>query len=242
MAKSNLYVGNNYIGNIYAGNQLISQVYRGSTKVYDVYYDGQVLFERSTWGVFAFSPKVKGLYEIILIGAGGGGACAADYNKYSYKSGNAGGGAGGFIRANVYLEGGHSYAVGIGEGGSGVGSICNRNLITGTAGGSTWFQDRLSAYGGGGGQAAWTDTSNPTRVGGAGGGVSYSGTGVFPQETYNGENGYTSVGYNYASGGNSRLGGFGAGGFAHAYDSAAHYGSGTNGYAKITYLRHSTGT
>lgn len=239
MGKSNLYVGNRYIGDIYSGSSLISQVYKGNNLVYDVYYSGQVLFESSTPGTYTFTPKVKGLYEVIVIGAGGGGAAGADQPKYSGKSIASGGGSGAGVIAYFYLTGGTSYTCIVGAGGAGSGTGM-WVLNTGGNGGQSSFASNIVCGGGTGGAAIWTDRSG-WHEGYAGTVTTLTGA-VSVSKNTSGNNGVVWGGYSgWVTPAASVYGGYGVGGSAYCDGGGGGTSAGGNGYIKISYVRHSTG-
>lgn len=238
MAKSNLYVGNSYIGDIYAGSQLISQVYRGSTKIYDVYYDGQILFESGTPGNYTFTPKVQGMYQVIVIGGGGGGVCATESDKYADRGRAAGGGSGAYVNALIYLTGGNTYGLSIGSGGGGlVAHWEDGGWHWASSGTQSSFGSYITCTAGGGGGVIW---SGPVS-GGSGGTFSTSGVSSI-LDSANGNYGTGVGGRDVGWGGAARYGNFGYGGQAQNTGFYAGYGNpGGNGYIRISYYRHSSG-
>lgn len=190
----------------------------------------KVIFESSTANTYTIVIPENGYYSVIIVGAGGGAGSWGGYysNGYTFNS-SGGGGSGGYVHGTLELNTG-SYTAIIGKGGDGVrnAGIGAQAVTAGTGGTSSVFGQ--SAYGGAGGRAG------NDGYGGAGGGTSTSLIG----ETGNvgGSMGYV-VGANAypiqnISGGTSKYGGFGAGGYI-INQSLANY-NGKSGYIRVALI------
>lgn len=170
------------------------------------YPEGVVKFESSTPGNYDVD-LVSGKYEIICVGAGGGGVDSEE-SAWSHKQG--GGGSGGYSKLSDTAISSGSYDIVVG---AGAGSIFTYGGATAQPGGnSTFGNDICVGYGGGGGSASYGGSS-----GGAGGQGNIS----------NGNNGRT--GQN--AGGASVYGGYGSGGYCNNRNVVV---SGGSGYVKVT--------
>ena len=106
-----------------------------------------------------------GLYEVTVVGAGGGGAGASDAAR-DFKACEAGGGSGSYVKALIRLDDGN-YSATVGAGGNGAGGLYG--TFTGSTGGDSSFASYITAYGGTGGIARWTDGTGGNPTGGTGG-------------------------------------------------------------------------
>lgn len=177
-----------------------------------------------------------GLYEVIVVGAGGGCANFADQDKYAGRSGIATGGSGAYVRATVSLASNTSYQIVVGQGGTGAGSRAYNQEVRGTSGGASSFgTNKIVCNGGGGGYCVnWNGAGTATMTGGSGGTKSTSGVTVI--ESYNGNAGGTYSGYARQSGGASVYGGYGAGGGGYNSSFNPQPSNGGNGFVKYTLL------
>lgn len=166
----------------------------------------QVLLEESNPSTFNIYLDGTAKYQIICVGAGGGGS-----SSYSNNDGVGGcGGSGGYSNQTVTLTAGY-YTVTVGKGGT---AIINENTYSSANdGGDTCFANIVAS----GGKGAVSDYSQEYTYGGKGG----SGT------TTNGNNGITNSTVNTPSVYNN----YGYGGFG----STNTAGAGGNGYIKIIY-------
>jgi len=165
------------------------------------------LYERNTSGQEPVTINYPGVYDITIVGAGGGG-------QYSWATAiafRANGGSGGLITGQTRLTAG-TYTAKVGAGGAGHGGF---NWHTGDDGGKSSFGENI-AYGGKG--AARTE-------GGAGGSTEIKNTGLTGSPGVKGDT--TNRYGNYGGGG---AGIYGLGDYnSHAYP-------GNSGYIKISWV------
>lgn len=183
--------------------------------------------EHTTAGSYTDTIE-SGVYEVIVVGAGGGGASQGDQPDYSWKSGSAGGGSGSYVRSTINLDAG-TYSSVVGAGGTG---RAGGGTKQGDNGGSSSFESLISCGGGTGGYAKWTDGSPSVKVGVGGSYTVDSSINIV--EASNGNSGAKKTGYSTANGGASLYGGYGAGGSARAtgHNTGVAYAGGA-GYVKI---------
>lgn len=128
------------------------------------YVKGHKVFESSANGNYKVDIKYDGTYNIICIGAGGGGSSWLyrwGIQPSSWRSASASGGAGGVFRGEMFLTAG-SYNITIGKGGEGkVSAISNNNvsrpsypnIAIGEKGGDSYISNIVTSYGGTGGSS-----------------------------------------------------------------------------------------
>lgn len=230
------YKGSTLIKKIYFGSTKIKKVYKGSTLVWqaDPYEPGTVIYESSTGGASATLYLEEGLYQVICVAAGGGGA--GSYRTAQGGAISAGGGSGSGFNCVFNLSTGN-YAVAVGSGGASHAKNGGMNYSnqTGGTGGNSKFGTSY-AYGGGGGSVE----SNGGKTGGAAGNaptLTYTRTSTTLNSA--GNKGSTTSGtYDAtASGGTAVYGSHGKGGYAGAHkDSANVEVAGNAGYIKVVYV------
>ena len=189
------------------------------------------IWESSTPGTYQVELKAEGKYQIILVGAGGGGA------GYGTKRKSAGG-SGGYINGYFNLERG-IYTFTVGKGGDGIYSPDNGYLQAG-AGTSTTIRSNtcnMTANAGGGGYI-YQYGSGCTITPGSGGSVSSVPSGILVElvasQSGNSGNGTTSDSYTVMRGGESLYNGYGKGGDAYCGTATE---DGGNGYAMIKNIK-----
>ena len=208
-------------------NQLIPRIYYGNKLVYQS--DGSV-FESSTAGTYTLVIPATAYYSIILVGAGGGCASWGGYysNGYTFNS-SGGGGSGAYVHGTQRISAG-TYTIVVGGGGAGGrnAGIGAQQVTAGNGGDSSAFGQIAgggkggytsnNGYGGAGGTATTTLTGES---GNAGGGMNYVvGANAYPVQNI--------------SGGASKYGGYGAGGYI-TNQSLDNY-NGKDGYVKISFV------
>lgn len=211
------------------------------------YTPGEVIFESSTPGTYTVTPLMAGTYNIICVGAGGGGCAGYVTNGSGYQNATAagGGGSGGYSNQDVTIPAEQINII-VGKGGTGTSGGYNRDggNWSATAGGSSSVSNLVSATGGTGASAS-TSYSSFTHNVSAGASYGSGGSGT----TSNGNNGgsdndskmYIVETDSYAAGGVSVYNNYGKGGNARAtvetVDVLTLFGdNGGSGYIKITYL------
>ena len=227
------YYGGEYGRGGWAGNTDASN---GNDGYVCIRYVGSVIFSKTSSGSYTFTPDVTGKYEIRLVGAGGGGASSPDYQKYAWKSGNAGGGSGGYVNGVWQLSKDITYSITIGSGGNSssvtLGTAVAGDGTTSTfaysSGGATFLL--ASAGGGTGGYSRWTD-GVPSMTAGVGGVNTYSGAETIISSV-SGQNGETLNGYTTAFGGASNYL-YGGGGNAFSPNGSS---DGQDGMIEILYV------
>jgi hypothetical protein len=194
----------------------------------DIEFD---IWESSTPGTYQVELKVGGKYQIILVGAGGGGA------GYGSKRKSAGG-SGGYINGYFNLERG-IYTFTVGKGGTGIYSPDNGYLTAGS-GTSTTIRSNtcnMTAYAGSGGYI-YQYNSGCTITPGSGGSISSVPSDILIElvasQTGNSGNGTTSGSYTVMRGGESLYNGYGKGGDAYGGTATE---NGGNGYAMIKSIK-----
>lgn len=215
-----LHIGDDNIVDIRKGNTKIAKVYHGSDLVWG-YVPGKVLFESSTPGAYSLYVKCRCKLAVIIVGAGGGGACQGSYytNNYTVNV-SAGGGSGAYINGIIEVYAG-TYQVVVGGAGGYVKYVnAGQEAVGGNGGASSVFGQ--VAGGGFGGHA------NTADGGGNGGVVQTITSGI--NGIKGSKSGQVVVWGDYpaveCAGGSSRYGGYGAGGNGNG--TAA-----TGGYIKI---------
>ena len=111
------------------------------------YPTGYATYESGTPGTYNMTISQAGVYDIHLVGAGGGAARSWYYDR-AYNIARAGGGSGAYVKWWQYLAAG-TYSVTIGAGGAGGGSV-HANTSTGGNGGSSSFLSQTAGGGTGG--------------------------------------------------------------------------------------------
>ena len=230
------YKNNTLIKRIYKGSTRVSKIYKGSTLVWklDPYEPNTVLYESSTGGASSILTLPEGLYQVICIGAGGGGA--ASYRTAQGGAISAGGGSGSGFNCVFNLSTGN-YAVAVGSGGAShaKNGYTNYRDQTGGTGGNSRFGSSYS-YGGGGGKV---ESSGTKTAGSAGSTPLMTYTRTTTTLYVAGNKGNTTSGtYDAtASGGSAVYGSYGKGGYAGAHkDSANVEVAGNSGYIKVVYI------
>lgn len=169
------------------------------------YKKGEIVFESIESGEYIFKPEYTGLYQVIIVGAGGGGASET---SALYGTEARAGGSGGMITGTAKLTRGSEYTIVVGAGGIGRHAA---DTASGSSGGhSTFFGN--TAYGGGGASCnVWSGSYNSggggsaTAIDGftASNGVSGSTTsryGVYGgggAPAQNGQNGYVQISFSH---------------------------------------------
>jgi len=182
------------------GNGLVAVSYLGAPL--------SPMFEKSEPGTYTVTIPVTALYEVILVG-GGGGAGRTWYYDRAYNIARAAGGSGACIKGKVKITAG-TYTVVVGAGGT-AGGDAHASTHQGGTGGSTSFLDQ-TATGGTGGVVWFENTVTGTQAtAGTGGTVTTSS----PYTGINGNNG-TAVNNSWGVeptvyGGASVYNGYGAG-------------------------------
>lgn len=159
------------------------------------YPSGYAAYESSTPGTYTFNVAQSGVYDIHLVGGGGGGYRGAWAEGGHWLWTSAGGGSGAYVHWWQYLTAG-AYSVTVGAAGS---SSSSYGVSAGN-GGNTVFLSQTAGGGIGGHGGGYYP------VGGSGGTYSTSYTGT------NGNPGDTSGMAGTANGGSSVYSGYGAGG------------------------------
>lgn len=186
---SNITIGSENIENIYLGEDLLW------TAESSPYTPDQVIFESSTPGTYSVDILTNGKYEIICVGAGGGGVRYGNGGFIPYQY--AGGGSGGYSNSIQNLTEG-TYSITVGGGG---GWTNNGGNHAGT-GGTSSFSDIVNATGGqgglrlgtGSGGVGITQNGNTGTTTAAGASV-YGGYGAGGYSTSNGGAGYVKIVY-----------------------------------------------
>lgn len=163
-----LYKGSQRQGQIYKGSRRIGKVYKGSSLIfsYDPYKPGTVILQKSVAGTYQFTLRTKRKVQVIMVGAGGGGAWSR-YAATWLRTEN--GGSGAMLQGTITLAAG-TYTVVVGKGGNANAQdwplySTPPEAVGGTGGNTTAFN--LTAGGGGGAHA----------MAGLGSTVGYSGAG-----------------------------------------------------------------
>lgn len=226
------YKNNTLIKRIYKGSTRISKIYKGSTLVWqaDPYEPGTVIYESSTGGASATLYLEEGLYQVICIAGGGGGATNGWATFQNATSAGSGGSGSGFNCVLSLSKG--NYQVLVGSGGSNF-----RNTKGGTAGNGTNSRfGNCFSYAGKGGVAKdnWE-----TGVGGSGGTsptIAYTVVSTVFNSAGNSGHGTTN---GTVQGGASLYNSYGKGGNAkttHASDGSYSSDKGNSGYIKVVYI------
>ena len=111
-----LYKGSQRMGAVYYGSKKISKIYKGSQLLYaaDPYKPGVVILEKSVAGTYSFTLNTKRKVQVIMVGAGGGGAWARYAATYKRTEN---GGSGAMLQGTMTLNAG-IYTVVVGQGGT----------------------------------------------------------------------------------------------------------------------------
>ena len=143
-----LYKGNQKIGTVYYGGRKISAIYKGSQLLYsaDPYKPGVVILEKSVAGIYSFTLKTKRTVQVIMVGAGGGGANA----HYTYWDNRQNGGSGAMLQGTITLNAG-TYRVAVGKGGASAHQVDTGRTARAATGTATTFDGKVAA----GGTGAW---------------------------------------------------------------------------------------
>ena len=164
-----LYKGSQRMGAVYYGSKKISKIYKGSQLLYaaDPYKPGVVILEKGVAGTYSFTLNTKRKVQVIMVGAGGGGAWARYAATYKRTEN---GGSGAMLQGTITLNAG-TYTVVVGKGGASAkqdnplyAEAASSQATNGTA---TTFASQ-SAGGGGGAyaQAGWGSTKGTAGAGG----------------------------------------------------------------------------
>lgn len=219
----------------YQGNTLSTIKYNG-TVVWEKIPAGTVMFESSTAGTYSLN-LAEGTYIAYVVGGGGGYAYSNAY--YTLW---ASGGSGGYINATMNIN--TNSIIGITVGNLGTNSepkgYGNYLKQTGGLGGTSSIYNNtlnvalISATGGNGGVADYSDPSKASATGGNGGSTSFSNIYCTKITSSNGNKGSGElVTASYAAGvqpGASVYNGYGKG---NGLDSLGNIIRGTSGYIKI---------
>lgn len=107
-----LTVNKKNIYGVYHGTDRIYKIYNGRDLVWQTYKTSQVVFESGFGGTGSINLLTKGYYDIIVIGAGGGG-CGNGAKGTSYSG--CSGAAGGAFIGRIFVEKGTlNYTIGTG--------------------------------------------------------------------------------------------------------------------------------
>jgi hypothetical protein len=196
----------------------------------DVEFD---VWESSTPGTYSVDIKVAGNYQVILVGAGGGGA-----SKGSKRM--AGGGSGAYLNG-IFALPSAIYSVVVGEGGLYAYSDSNNSGVRANDGGSSgiYWNEESMIVGGGKGGYAYSGSSGYELTPGTGGGkcsIPSTLTTISIESNENGNKGQTGTSLgSVGAGGASLYNGYGKGGIASSSSSSTY--SGTNGYVCIKKIK-----
>ena len=111
-----LYKGSQRQGQVYFGNRKISKIYKGSQLIYsyDPYKPGTIILDKSVAGTYSFTLRTKRKVQVVMVGAGGGGAWARYAATYKHTEN---GGSGAMLQGTITLAAG-TYTVVVGKGGT----------------------------------------------------------------------------------------------------------------------------
>lgn len=187
---------------------------------------GTILFESTTPGNYSVD-LIAGIYEFIVIAAGGGGADSDGSRHYAIAAGGSGSG---FI-GNIQINAGN-YNILVGKGGNAAES--GGSWAVAQNGGNSSISNLITCYGGNGGAA---DAGGPSCRVGTGGAIPNI-SGHILDVTLNsagnsGEYASKTQYHQLYQGGASLYNGYGAGG--DVQQNIGYY-PGKDGYVKITYL------
>lgn len=200
------------------------------------YQDGEVLFESGAGGTnSSITPKTTGVYEIICIAGGGGGAIRLRYQATTNMSRKASGGSGSGFRITAKLQKDSAYKITIGKGGAGTVSDTPNTWQRAGNGTDSSFGTSM-AYAGGGGAIY----NNNIQEGGTAGAVPT--LALTPISTIFNSAGNAGLPYDgdiktTVAGGAALYGSYGKGGdstLANLYEGTAE--NGNDGYVKVTFL------
>ena len=165
-----LYKGSQRMGAVYYGSKKISKIYKGSQLLYaaDPYKPGVVILEKGVAGTYSFTLNTKRKVQVIMVGAGGGGAYTTYAGAFTRQEN---GGSGAMLQGTTTLNAG-TYSVVVGAGGAGqridhgYGNVAaNAN---GVAGGATTALGKTAGGGGGAyAQSGWGATNGTAGAGGS---------------------------------------------------------------------------
>lgn len=174
------------------------------------YQPDEVVFESSTAGNYSLDVLATGRYEVICVGAGGGGERYKTSFGYTYS----GGGSGSCFYGEILIQSGN-YSINVGKGGNwGSGTQA-------TSGGNSNISDVCISYGGLGAY----------RTGGAGGSLPSINTTIYSTTINSAGNSGNSGSSSSSQGGASLYNEYGKGG----YGNPDYQTSGTDGYIRIIY-------
>lgn len=191
------------------------------------------VWKNSTPGTYSVDIKVAGTYQVILVGAGGGGA-----SKGSKRM--AGGGSGAYLNGTFELPSA-VYSVVVGNGGLYAYSDSSNSGVRANNGGSSgiYWNEESMIVGGGGGGYAYSGASGYTLTPGNGGSkcsIPSTLTTISIESNKNGNDGLTGTSLgSVGAGGASLYNGYGKGGTASSSLSSTY--SGTNGYVYIKKIK-----
>ena len=100
-----LYKGSQRMGAVYYGSKKISKIYKGSQLLYaaDPYKPRVVILEKGVAGTYSFTLNTKRKVQVIMVGAGGGGAWARYAATYKRTEN---GGSGVMLQGTMMLNAG----------------------------------------------------------------------------------------------------------------------------------------
>lgn len=141
-----LYKGSQRMGAVYYGSKKISKIYKGSQLLYaaDPYKPGVVILEKGVAGTYSFTLNTKRTVQVIMVGAGGGGANA----HYTYWDNRQNGGSGAMLQGTITLNAG-TYTVAVGKGGASAHQVDTGQTARATTGTATTFAGKTAGGGGG---------------------------------------------------------------------------------------------
>lgn len=200
------------------------------------YQDGEVLFESGVGGTnSSITPKTTGVYEIICIAGGGGGATRLRYQVSANYFEVASGGSGSGFQVTAKLQKASVYKITVGKGGAGTVSDTPNTWQRAGNGTDSSF-GASTAYAGGGGAIYSRGT---IEVGAAGASPTLTLTPISTTFNSIGNSGSTIVDTSFgkATGGAALYGAYGKGGnsiLTGSYIGTAE--NGNDGYVKVTFL------
>ena len=164
-----IYKGSQLIKKVYKGGQEVKKIYKGATLIWqaDPYEPGTIVYQQATPGTYNVS-LAEGVYEITVVGAGGGGASNNCTSGSARDCNNVGpGGSGAAWRGQIKLSAGN-YSVTVGKGGNGQ-AIGNspKSHSQGGSGTQSTFNNLIICGGGGGGWASYSTANSSSGAGGS---------------------------------------------------------------------------
>ena len=230
-----LVVNDKNIYSIYHGDDRIYKVYNGDDLVWQTYKTNQTVFESGFGSSGSINLLTKGYYDIIVIGAGGGG-CGNGAKGSSYSA--CSGAAGGSFVGRIYVEKGTiNYTIGTGGSKTGGGDYQGSRAGTGGTTELKFGNTPIVTCTGGTGGLAYFRGKYSTGTGGTVTQGNYI-TGVTSsQQGSNGTGGQSSGTYFYCE---QPIEGieYGAGGYGMGKSSGYTWdaSNGQNGYIKIVFV------